>query len=89
MQPLLLALNHLLRQEPWAQAMLRPFAGRVAHFDLAPFSLSLQVDAGGLVTSPELGVEPAVRVVVPLAAAVGDYATGGQGRCAQACAHRR
>lgn len=78
MQPLLLALNHLLRQEPWAQAMLRPFAGRVAHFDLAPFSLSLQVDAGGLVTSPELGVEPAVRVVVPLAAAVGDYATGGQ-----------
>ncbi|MGD7411856.1 ubiquinone biosynthesis accessory factor UbiJ, partial [Ralstonia pseudosolanacearum] len=46
--------------------------------DLAPFSLSLQVDAGGLVTAPELGVEPAVRVVVPLAAAVGDYATGGQ-----------
>ncbi|MGD7413175.1 ubiquinone biosynthesis accessory factor UbiJ, partial [Ralstonia pseudosolanacearum] len=57
MQPLLLALNHLLRHEPWAQAMLRPFAGRVAHFDLAPFSLSLQVDAGGLVTAPELGVE--------------------------------
>ncbi|QCX50601.1 SCP2 domain-containing protein [Ralstonia pseudosolanacearum] len=78
MQPLLLALNHLLRQEPWAQAMLRPFAGRVAHFDLAPFSLSLQADAGGLVTAPEPGVEPAVRVVVPLAAAAGDYATGGQ-----------
>ncbi|MBB6592075.1 SCP2 domain-containing protein [Ralstonia solanacearum] len=78
MQPLLLALNHLLRQEPWAQAMLRPFAGRVAHFDLAPFTLSLQVDAGGLVMAPEPGVEPAVRVVVPLAAAAGDYATGGQ-----------
>ncbi|QOK92834.1 SCP2 domain-containing protein [Ralstonia pseudosolanacearum] len=78
MQPLLLALNHLLRQEPWAQAMLRPFAGHVAHFDLAPFSLSLQVDASGLVTAPEPGVEPAVRVVVPLAAAAGDYATGGQ-----------
>ncbi len=78
MQPLLLALNHLLRQEPWAQAMLRPFAGRVAHFDLAPFALSLQVDAGGLVMAPEPGVEPAVRVVVPLAAAAGDYATGGQ-----------
>ncbi|ATJ87275.1 SCP2 domain-containing protein [Ralstonia solanacearum] len=78
MQPLLLVLNHLLRQEPWAQAMLRPFAGRVAHFDLAPFALSLQVDAGGLVMAPEPGVEPAVRVVVPLAAAAGDYATGGQ-----------
>ncbi|AYB61641.1 SCP2 domain-containing protein [Ralstonia solanacearum] len=78
MQPLLLALNHLLRQEPWAQAMLRPFAGRVAHFDLAPFALSLQVEAGGLVMAPEPGVEPAVRVVVPLAAAAGDYAIGGQ-----------
>lgn len=77
-QPLLLALNHLLRQEPWAQAMLRPFAGRVAHFDLAPFALSLQVEAGGLVMAPEPGVEPAVRVVVPLAAAAGDYAIGGQ-----------
>ncbi|WP_199026714.1 MULTISPECIES: SCP2 domain-containing protein [Ralstonia] len=78
MQPLLLALNHLLRQEPWAQETLRPFAGRVARFDLAPVSVTLQVDAAGLVTVPEAGLEPAVTVVVPLAAAASDYATGGQ-----------
>jgi ubiquinone biosynthesis protein UbiJ len=78
MQPLLLALNHLLRQEPWAQETLRPFAGRVARFDLAPISMSLQVDAAGLVTGPQPDVEPAVTVVVPLAAAAGDYSTGGQ-----------
>ena len=71
MQPLLLAINHLLRQEPWAQETLRPFAGRVARFDLAPVSVTLQVDTAGL-------VEPAVTVVVPLAAAASDYATGGQ-----------
>ena len=78
MQPLLLALNHLLRQEPWAQETLRPFAGRVARFNLAPMSMTLQVDATGLVTAPDPDVEPAVTVVVPLAAAAGDYATGGQ-----------
>ncbi|MBP0532835.1 SCP2 sterol-binding domain-containing protein, partial [Mycobacterium tuberculosis] len=69
---------HLLRQEPWAQETLRPFAGRVARFDLAPMSMTLQVDAAGLVTAPPPDVEPAVTVVVPLAAAAGDYATGGQ-----------
>ena len=78
MQPLLLALNDLLRQEPWAQETLRPFAGRVARFDLAPMSMTLQVDAAGLVTAPEPDVAPAVTVVVPLAAAASDYATGGQ-----------
>ncbi len=78
MQPLLLALNHLLRQEPWAQETLRPFAGRAARFDLAPVSLTLQVDPAGLVTVPEAGAEAAVTVVVPLMSAASDYATGGQ-----------
>lgn len=78
MQPLLLALNHLLRQEPWAQETLRPFAGRVARFDLAPVSLTLQVDPAGLVAVPDANAEPAVTVVVPLMSAAGDYATGGQ-----------
>ncbi len=81
MQPLLLALNHLLRQEPWAQETLRPFAGRAARFDLAPVSVTLQVDPAGLVTMPEApkeDVQPAVTVVVPLAAAASEYATGGQ-----------
>ena len=53
-------------------------AGRVARFDLAPVSVTLQVDAAGLVMAPEAGVVPAVTVVVPLAAAASDYATGGQ-----------
>lgn len=78
MQPLLLALNHLLRQEPWAQDTLRPFAGRAARFDLTPVSVTLQVEAAGLVTAPDAGVEPAVTVVVPLSAAASDYAMGGQ-----------
>jgi ubiquinone biosynthesis protein UbiJ len=78
MQPLLLALNHLLRQEPWAQETLRPFAGRAARFDLAPVSATLQVNQAGLVMAPESGAEPAVTVTVPLAAAARDYAAGGQ-----------
>ncbi|WP_446513560.1 hypothetical protein, partial [Photobacterium sp. DNB22_13_2] len=46
--------------------------------DLAPVSVTLQVDTAGLVTVHEADVEPAVTVVVPLAAAASDYATGGQ-----------
>ncbi|MDE2202225.1 MAG: SCP2 sterol-binding domain-containing protein [Burkholderiaceae bacterium] len=78
MQPLLLALNHLLRQEPWAKETLLPFAGRAARFDLAPLSVTLQVGPEGLVAAHDPGTEPAVTVVVPLAAAARDYATGGQ-----------
>lgn len=43
------ALNHLLRQQPWAAERLKPFAGRSVEFRLAPLpDLRLDITAEGL-----------------------------------------
>ena len=39
--PIVAALNHLIEQEPWACALLSPFAARVIRFDAAAFALGL------------------------------------------------
>lgn len=41
------ALNHLLRQNPWAAERLRPYAGKVVRLTLAPLELALLIDAAG------------------------------------------
>lgn len=66
----LAALNRMLGREAWARDRLAPFAGRVARFDAAPFSLSLQIADGGLVVdaAEASGAEPAVTVGLDLAA---------------------
>jgi len=40
-------LNRQLEREPSARELLRPYGGRVARFELAPFSLTLGVDDDG------------------------------------------
>lgn len=40
-------LNRLADREAWAQATLRPFAGRSAQLEAAPFALTLAIDGDG------------------------------------------
>lgn len=41
------ALNHMLAREPWARAVLAPFAGRSARLQAPPFSVQLGIAADG------------------------------------------
>jgi ubiquinone biosynthesis protein UbiJ len=59
-------LNHMLAREPWARAVLAPFAGRSARLQAPPFSVQLGIAAGGSF-SAEAG-EPTVTVGVDPAA---------------------
>jgi ubiquinone biosynthesis protein UbiJ len=45
--PLLLALNHLLRGQPWLRERLVPFAGRTVALEIFPTALMLSVSADG------------------------------------------
>jgi len=79
--PAITALNHLLAQEPWAQGMLAPAAGRVIRFDAAAFTLALRVAADGLVEEAPVDAEPAVTLSVPLQQwplVAADVSSGGQ-----------
>ena len=46
--PALAFINHVLAQSDWAQERLRPFAGRVARIDMAPFDVGFMVANDGL-----------------------------------------
>jgi ubiquinone biosynthesis protein UbiJ len=58
-------LNHMLSREPWARAVLAPFAGRGVRLQAAPFSVQLGIGADGGFTaqagdpSVTIGVDPA------------------------------
>jgi ubiquinone biosynthesis protein UbiJ len=60
------ALNHLLAREPWARAVLAPFAGRSARLLAPPFSVQLGIGADGSFTAA--AGEPAVTIGVDPAA---------------------
>jgi ubiquinone biosynthesis protein UbiJ len=49
LRPAAAAINHLLRSAAWARKRLSPHAGKIARFDLAPFSLALTVLPSGQV----------------------------------------
>jgi ubiquinone biosynthesis protein UbiJ len=59
-------LNHMLAREPWARAVLLPFAGRSARLQAAPFSVQLGIAADGNFAA-DAGV-PTVTVGVDAAA---------------------
>jgi ubiquinone biosynthesis protein UbiJ len=59
-------LNHMLAREPWARAMLAPFAGRSARLQALPFSVQLGIAADGNFTT-DAGA-PTVTVGVDAAA---------------------
>jgi ubiquinone biosynthesis protein UbiJ len=59
-------LNHMLSREPWARAVLAPFAGRSARLQALPFSVQLAIGADGSFAA-DAG-EPAVTIGVDAAA---------------------
>ncbi|HUY02104.1 MAG TPA: SCP2 sterol-binding domain-containing protein [Rhodocyclaceae bacterium] len=59
-------LNHLLADEPWARARLKPYAGRTARLTLPPWRLDLAVDERGLVAAS--GAAADVEITLPVAA---------------------
>ena len=91
----IVVLNRMLSRESWAREKLAPFAGRVARFDAAPFSVTLQVAADGTFSAADSG-EPAVTIAaalssLPLAlfdpqAAMRDVRLAGDAEFAQALA---
>lgn len=52
-------INHLLRGAGWARDVLRPFAGKTARIEMAPFTLSLTVLENGEVAPAALDAAPA------------------------------
>ncbi len=59
-------LNHMLAREPWARAVLAPFAGRSARLLALPFSVQLGIAADGNFTAD--GGTPTVTLGVDAAA---------------------
>jgi len=55
-------INHLLRGAGWARDALKPFAGRTARFEVAPFALSLTVLENGETAPAAAAVEPAATI---------------------------
>lgn len=55
--------NHVLGQSAWAQARLKPFAGRHVRFSMPPFDFGLAVTVGGFF-APGDG-EADVRIALP------------------------
>lgn len=45
--PAAAAINHLLRSASWARERLKPFAGKTARFNLAPFAVTLAIRDSG------------------------------------------
>src|SRR3954469_23698116 len=63
--PLILALNHVLRQQAWARERLAPFAGETLELRSAPFpAVRLTIEAGGLVRGAEAQAEPSLVVTL-------------------------
>lgn len=60
------ALNHLLAQNGWALARLARFAGKTAHFDIAPFSFACTILADGTLRSADASTTADATLVIPL-----------------------
>jgi len=69
-------LNRLLRNEPWARQSLVPFAGKTARITMPPFGLSVAVTDQGLFDHLAADQQADVTIELPLAR-VGSVATGG------------
>ena len=59
--PTAAALNHLLKGASWARERLRPFAGRIARFELAPFTVAFTILDSGEVADAPASSTPDVR----------------------------
>lgn len=57
--------NHLLREEPWASARLRPFAGRRVRLVCGSFDERLAITDGGLFEADKTEGEPVLTLTLP------------------------
>lgn len=63
--PLFLAINHLLTQEPWAKKKLALHAGKTACLQIGGLSVTLTVSADGMVQKPsDNAVKPDVVITL-------------------------
>ena len=65
-RPVAAAINHLLEDASWARERLKPFAGKTARFNLAPFAVTLAIRAcGGVEDSTAAGAADASFTLTP------------------------
>jgi len=64
------ALNHLLRQNPWAAERLRPFAGKTIRLQVPPLQTTLTLDGAGecMAATPDTPID--AEILVPASAAL-------------------
>lgn len=64
--PTAAALNHLLKGASWARERLAPFAGKIAHFELIPFSAAFTIlDSGEVADAASASVADASFTLTP------------------------
>jgi ubiquinone biosynthesis protein UbiJ len=61
------ALNHVLRDSPWARERLAPHAGDLVCIEAGPLRLATRIDTSGCFTPTDDVSDPSVRIGVPLA----------------------
>ncbi len=57
--------NHLLADEDWARARLKPFAGQIAKIVCSPFALHLEIAADGRIHRAPAGAEADLVLTLP------------------------
>ena len=64
--PVAAAINHLLRSASWARERLTPCAGKIARFNVAPFTATLAIlDSGQVADAPATGSADASFTLTP------------------------
>lgn len=62
--------NHLLAEEAWARARLKPFAGQTARLELGALKLPLEITPDGQFTTGDDTIPTAVTITLPADAPV-------------------
>ena len=68
--PLTAALQHILKQNPWAQAKLSPFAGKIFTLRLPPLAMQFAIQPDGNVNKAEADAATAATLEISPAALV-------------------
>jgi ubiquinone biosynthesis accessory factor UbiJ len=64
--PIAAAINHLLKSASWARERLKPCAGKIVRFTLAPFTVTLVIrDSGEVADAPATGSADASFALTP------------------------
>ncbi|MDB5811330.1 MAG: hypothetical protein JWN94_3452 [Betaproteobacteria bacterium] len=64
--PTAAALNHLLKSASWARERLQPFAGKIARFELIPFTVAFAIlDSGEVTDAPAASPPDASFMLTP------------------------